>query len=1292
MLDWNTIKNSSRYQGMKPAEQAKVKADYDAQAATTSSNTASTQTPTQPATTAPKAPIMAPKAPSVSWDQIVSSQRYQDMSPTEQAKVKGDYEAQGGKAEEAGVLQNLGDMWVGGMNAFQHSVESDVAGVARFIGNDRYANELQDSSTTAYEARIKDLQYTAGGRLGIEHGAMVGNTVATMLAPEIMIPAQAVATTGRTFNQISKEEREANPIESRLKALGVGAVDYAANRVMPGYGGAAFKPVEQKIVNNVITRTAENLINKAPSAIATITKQAGRTGLRTGENYLIGGVGGAAEGGATAAATGGDVWEGIKQGWDSGSSSGALLGGLSEAPSVVRAGKKAAGEAVEGIKNIGTPKPVIHPDLQGMNAKIEAEHNDVNNPDYTPEQKAQAYDNSPNKRANDTVNAFSEHGFKATSQMAKGDTATADVLGTTPKEANRKIYNAKENAANLKATLDSMNSSIKSASTDNKSLHEELQKQFKGSSELEDINGFFKENNNIIKQHNDNNLQSADQHAIQAQKHINNLSPETRSIIEQHFITPKGFGDKVDPIAFSKRYGDVLKKVTELNEQYKAPGSNGILDMYENAPGFVKAALNAKTSGAFEAAKQAGKVTNFFIGAAKSRKQAAINKAAQERQSQLDRTQENPNQYSSSMKSDVTAFGAKRDQARRTQAVKDWKAKNDHFDDDLISTVDSTNIDTKHINTVESVQKWRDNIVDDSLAKQITPDNFHDSQLKNSIKKLDTQRNKVVDPTLRSKLTLDNINDDIHVSNIKAMDRARNRELAEQKLEQKAAKNKTMREASDAKEHQAIKDFTSGVGKDIPQEQVAQAIKETTRGGKALSADRVINHLQKIGDKVNMPGSKEWFINQVHKMEFVDNVHKKGMISDINTAFSNGTPKPEKLKTLSNQLGKYEEGIHKRNNREGYAADAMNEASKRNTAIEKHNEAILKANQAEDISKAMENAFGTHDIPEYQKSDFIRKHVNKVLKDGSLSEAQKNKAISEAENVVKDVIVTHGKSIESYNESKLKTSQRTEVSEAMKAELESSNMPEYKKSEFINRHMNKVFREGSLEDADKAIAIKEAKQAAKEYATKGTTTTTGGGKSSKPPKTPKPDNEPLSDSEAKELEKHAVVNFSKAIKGKKSVSDIQSQAELARDKAKSFLKNNPSKMQDVITGINTLERLSIRVAENPDKHIQDLIKNEDIKGINLNNDASGIKGLIFHALTGKNYTGNGDFLLGEGETVASKAAEKKAKREGALSSGKPAKSISERFGVGKMPPKKVKVKPKAEPDEGIVREPRRYSQ
>lgn len=1277
MLDWNTIKSSQRYQKMSPEEQANTKADYDAQASTASSNTASTQTPTQPATTAPTAPIIAPKAPSVSWDQIVSSKRYQDMKVSEQAKVKADYEAQGGKAEEAGALENVGNAIAGTWDSFQQKTVHNATNVARYLGAEDWANEQEQQFDTAYDKRIHDLQYTTGGKLGLEYGGDVLQSAVdiagTIAAPGVYSAMVGLRGAGNTYSAIPEAERKAHPTESRLKAGAVGVLEGGANYLLSGTPAA--NKMVSPVMDNVITRQASSLIDR--SIVNPIVNQAVKS---TGKNAAIGGVVGSVSGGAQAAATGGDVWEGMKKGGGSGMLYGGAMGVVPHVPGVVREANKAINKPFMPVAN-------THPNADVINSKQESEYNDIHNPDYTPEEKVKAYDNSPTYRKKAAFDTWREYGQEPTVHMAKGSKEAQDILNVSEKQANAKIENAPKEAESFKSALNAMGNEMSGVSRDNTNLYNQLKEQVKGSDEAKDLKGFFDSHKQISKFVEEGNGNSADVQAIQSIKYFNNLSPETQALITKHWRNPKGFGDGVDPIAFSKRYQDVFNQGVEYTNNLKASGAR-VESIDENVPDIVKAVLNAKTQGLYGAGMKAYKTANAFIGAAKSRKQAIQNREAAERLSQLERTQQqSPNQASADMESNVSAFGAnrraqeqafaaKQDQVRRTQAVNDWKTKNDHFDDDLLKTVDSTNIDTKHIKTVENVQKWRDNIVDDSLAKQITPDNFHNSQLKNNIKKLDTQRNKVVDPTLRSKLTLDNINDDLHVNNIKALDRAQNRDLAEQKLAQKAAQAKTTREASDAKEQQALDDFTKGAGKDYPKEQVAQAIKETTRGGKALSADRVINHLQKIGDKVNMPGSREWFINQIHKMKFVDDVHKKGMISDVNSAFANGKPDSAGLKTLSNQIGKYEEGVHKRNNREGYAADAMSDAAKRNDAITKHNETIIKANQAEELTSAMDKAFGTHDIPEYQKSDFIRKHVNKVLKDGSLTEAQKAKAIKEAQDVVNDVIVSHGKSIDAYNEATLKTSQRKEVSDAMKAELDSASIPEYKKSEFINRHMNKVFREGSLDDAGKTTAIKEAVQAAKEFSQKGSTST--GGKPPKPPKeAPKQDREALPPEEAAHLETHIIKTMGKSIKGK-SVSEIQHEAEAARNRANTHLANNPEVLKDMITGINALERLSIRIAENPDAHIKDMVKLHDIMEIKVAQN-SGVKSLIYNELTGRNFNRDRNSLLGEGETVESRAEEKAKttkQREGALKTGKPAKSNAERFGVGKMPPKKIKVKPK----------------
>lgn len=114
------------------------------------------------------------------------------------------------------------------------------------------------------------------------------------------------------------------------------------------------------------------------------------------------------------------------------------------------------------------------------------------------------------------------------------------------------------------------------------------------------------------------------------------------------------------------------------------------------------------------------------------------------------------------------------------------------------------------------------------------------------------------------------------------------------------------------------------------------------------------------------------------------------------------------------------------------------------------------------------------------------------------------------------------------------------------------------------------------------------------------------------------------------------------------------------------------------TGINALERLSIRVSENPGKDIRDVIKQNDIMSIKTSPN-SGVKGLIFHALTGRTYEGRGrEYLYGEGESTSSRQAEKiqttkdreaQAKREGVLSG----KRSASKAGIHNRP--KLKVTP-----------------
>lgn len=294
-----------------------------------------------------------------------------------------------------------------------------------------------------------------------------------------------------------------------------------------------------------------------------------------------------------------------------------------------------------------------------------------------------------------------------------------------------------------------------------------------------------------------------------------------------------------------------------------------------------------------------------------------------------------------------------------------------------------------------------------------------------------------------------------------------------------------MREASDAQENQKLDDFRKGAGKEYSKANLNEAIQATTKGGKALSADRVINHLTKIADKSSMPGSKEWFANSVQKMKHISDTDKVGMISEINKTFSNGKPSSSQLKTLSNQLEDWESQIHKTNNRNSFAESAKEEANLRNEQMETHGKTILKANQVEEVSTAMEKAFDGVDVPEYKKSDFIRRHTNKVFKDGEKTQSQQDTAIKEASQAAKEY------------------AQRVQRGKPGEPEL----APE--------------------EGAAETTAAHETKLA---------------------------DNEPLPKDEVEHLQDHIVESLSKSIKGK-SVSEIQHEADLAREQVNTHLAN-----------------------------------------------------------------------------------------------------------------------------------------
>lgn len=1175
MATWDQIEANPKYQALPDSEKEVVRQRFDASQNNTSQAAPIVTQPTNKTNSLP------------SWDEVISKPEYQNLDNAGKARVMDRYEAAGGTAETAGALDQAVDFAKGTAAGFQKGVVDSATNIARFAGFEDWANQQQKQFDTAYEQRTHDLQYTTGGRAGITAGGYAktgAEIIATVAQPEIMLPVLAAQAAGNTYSQISPEERAAHPIASRAKATGVGAVDYAVNRMLPGVTtNPAIKALESRMLNAGITNKAKQLVGE------NVVERLGRIS----SNALVGGVGGSVEAGANAAATGKEILPAMGEGFGTGLAFGGTLGAVGEIPGIA----KSISDSYKAGRSGNPPSGgsgSIHPDLDALNETIKNSHADINNPQHTPEQKSTAWDNNTIYRNNETVNIFDTYGYKANAQMAKDNPELQSVLGVTEDQAKSKFAKPQEEADKVKNVVNSMASEIKTTNQNNNNFHKALKKQLENGEDLDNVNGFFDSHKQIQSFIENGDYQSANVQAIKAQRHLDAMSPEVRDQIDTHFLNPKGYGDKVDPIGFSKRYGDTMKKAGELNNHIAESGIK-TFSLDANTPGFIKGILNVK-GGAFEAASQTQKLANTILGARRATKQAKTNREAQERQSQLDKTQQNTKQPSPDMEANVTAFGAKRAQAAARARVDEWHKTNDSFDADLKNSVTTDNIDSSHPKTVEKVQQYRDSFNDKDLASQMTVDKFADKNFNKSLKKLDTQRSKIVDPTLKEKLTLDNINDDLHVNNIKKMDRAQNRDLADQKIVQNATKSRTEREATDAVEQKALDEFRKNAGKDYPKELINKSIRETTKGGKALSADKVINHLTRITDKVSVPGSKEWFVNSVQKMKFVSDADKAGMIGEVNKAFSGGKPD---VKTLSNQLGDWESKIHTTNNRKAYAESALTEAQSRNSVIDNHNKAILKASQADDVSVAMEKAFDS-DVPEYKKSDFIRRHVNKV------------------------------------------------------------------------------FRDGAITEAEKATAIKEATQAAKEYSRRVSSgepePTTQ--ESSKPSNKPPVDKEPLPKDEAEHLQTHIIESFAKSTKGK-SVADIQHEAEVARNQVQSHLSNNPEVMKDMITGINAFERLSIRVAENKGKDIRDVIKQSDITGIKVAQN-SGIKGLIFHALTGKNYDANRSYLLGEGQTTASVKAEKQAanaereaqaKREGVLSGRKsPTKA-----GVWNKP-KKVNVK------------------
>ncbi|HEG2205561.1 TPA: hypothetical protein SCS57_002046 [Enterobacter cloacae] len=422
--------------------------------------------------------------------------------------------------------------------------------------------------------------------------------------------------------------------------------------------------------------------------------------------------------------------------------------------------------------------------------------------------------------------------------------------------------------------------------------------------------------------------------------------------------------------------------------------------------------------------------------------------------------------------------------------------------------------------------------------------------------KVDDIKSSFNDPKLADKINVNNVANETYVKGLLQQDRAANRDLQSQHIETVATRKNTRQQAQQEAAQTKVDDYFSNEGSYHDKAVKAQAIEQATKGGKLLNADRVIEAAQNITSKTAKPGTREEFYNYIDsKTTNVPDGLKKAMKGEISKLF-NGKERlsHDEQKTAWKQIGDWEAKHHEFNSSTEFANAAREKASKSVSNVEARQRAEVKARQVDETARAMESELKDSGMNEKDISDFINNHTESTYSKAKSDTAHKA-AMDKAREVAKQYA-------ESYKE--LNVAQREE----------------------------KV--SGVSDDELKDIATKLA------------------------------NNKPLEDGEADHVQSTVFKSISEKVKakegGKTSVKpeQIESQIDLARDKAKHFLAHNPPRLEATLRALDVMEKGLKNRAANPGAEKGSWITSKDLNGIE-GATAWGLQRQAVEAVTGENY-------------------------------------------------------------------------
>ncbi|MFQ3396369.1 hypothetical protein P9477_23235 [Enterobacter mori] len=439
------------------------------------------------------------------------------------------------------------------------------------------------------------------------------------------------------------------------------------------------------------------------------------------------------------------------------------------------------------------------------------------------------------------------------------------------------------------------------------------------------------------------------------------------------------------------------------------------------------------------------------------------------------------------------------------------------------------------------------------------------------------------DPKLADKITVDNVANESYVKGLMAQDRAANRELQTKHIETVATRKAIRQQAQQEKAQDQVDEYFNNAGSYHDKGVKAQAIANTTKGGKLLNADRVIAEAQKITGNRAKAGTAEEFKSYIDsKSVNVSPEAKAGMKSEVDKFFKGGKRlDAEQQKDLWKQIGDWESQIHTDNRSNAFAEAATTNAAKNISKVEKRAQAERKATQVNDTAKAMEAELKNSGLSESDISDFINNHTDKVYSKAK-TESQHNTAKDKAVEAAREYAKAHQEMNVAQREEKVSGVSDDELKDI--AEKLANNKP----------------LEGDEADHVQSGLFNQI---------------------------------------------NGKIKASENGKVKVKDSSIESEMNTAREKAKHFFKDNPKRLHATLRSIDVMEAGLKARASNPGAHWSTWINKTQLNSIEGAN-SYGLLSRVVDTVTGKNYDQPNVRQAFEGSEAEPTAALKQSKAKG----------------------------------------------